>query len=208
MAEQFLSLREADIARTPAQRRIFRGAIAAAVVLHALALAVLIWRPHTSPVRVTVAHQGAISAYVNITPAPAATTGAAPRPVTKPRPVSLAAAPKAAEPQPASNESTGAAQDVAAGAQGGGPVRMTTGQIQLLKKVDPIYPPLMVAAKRGGTVVVDATIKPDGSIDDVMVLQSLGPLFDRAAIQAVKQWRYTPPGFEAVLTVTVIFSIR
>ena len=208
MAEQFLSLREADIARTPAQRRIFRGAIAAAVVLHALALAVLIWRPHISPVRVTVAHQGAISAYVNITPAPAATTGAAPRPVTKPRPVSLAAAPKAAEPQPASNESTGAAQDVAAGAQGGGPVRMTTGQIQLLKKVDPIYPPLMVAAKRGGTVVVDATIKPDGSIDDVMVLQSLGPLFDRAAIQAVKQWRYTPPGFEAVLTVTVIFSIR
>jgi protein TonB len=208
MAEQFLSLREADIARTPAQRRIFRGAIAAAVVLHALALALLIWRPHTSPVRVTAAHQGSISAYVNITPAPAATTGAAPRPVTKPRPVSLAAAPKAAEPQPASNESTGPAQNAGAGAQGGGPVRMTTGQIQLLKKVDPIYPPLMVAAKRGGTVVVDATIKPDGSIDDVMVLQSLGPLFDRAAIQAVKQWRYTPPGSEAVLTVTVIFTIR
>jgi periplasmic protein TonB len=208
MAEHFLSLREADIARTPAQRRILRGAIAAAVVLHALALAVLIWKPHTSPVRVTVARQGSISAYVNITPAPAATTGAAPRPVIKPRPVSLATAFKAAEPQPASNESTGAAQDVAAGAQGGGPVRMTTGQIQLLKKVDPIYPPLMVAAKRGGTVVVDATITPDGSIDDVMVLQSLGPLFDRAAIQAVKQWRYTPPGFEAVLTVTVIFTIR
>lgn len=201
MAEQFLSLREADIARTPAQRRLFRGAIAAAVVIHVIALAVLIWRPHSTPVRVSAAHQGSISAYVNITPAPAATTGAAPRPVTKPRPVSLAAAPKAAEPQPESNEST-------AGAQGGGPVRMTTGQIQLLKKVDPIYPPVMVAAKRGGTVVVDATIKPDGSIDDVMVLQSLGPLFDRAAIQAVKQWRYTPPGFEAVLTVTVIFTIR
>ena len=208
MAEEFLSLREADIPRAPAQRRIFRGAIAVAVVLHALALAVLIWRPHTLPVRVTVAHQGAINAYVSITPAPAATTGAAPRPVTTPRPVSLAAAPKAAEPQPASNESTGAAQVVAAGAQGGGPVRMTTGQIQLLKKVEPIYPPLMVAAKRGGTVVLDATIKPDGSIDDVMVLQSLGPLFDRAATQAVKQWRYTPPGFEAVLTVTVIFTIR
>ena len=207
MAEQFLSLGEVEIGRTPTQRRILRDAIAAAVVLHAIALAVLIWRPHTNPIRVSVAHEGSISAYVNIIPAPAATTGAAPRPVTKPRPVSLAAAPKAAEPQPASNESTGAAQN-AAGAQGGGPVRMTTGQIQLLKKVDPIYPPVMVAAKRGGTVVVDATIKPDGSIDDVMVLQSLGPLFDRAAIQAVKQWRYTPPGFEAVLTVTVIFTIR
>jgi TonB family protein len=41
-----------------------------------------------------------------------------------------------------------------------------------------------------------------------MVTQSLGPFFDRAAIQAVKQWRYSPPGFEAILTVTVIFSIK
>jgi protein TonB len=206
MAEQFLSLREADVARSPAQSRVLRSAIVAAVVLHAVVLALLIWKPHTNAVRVSVAHQGSISAYVNITPAPAATTGAARRPVTKPRPVSLAR--KAAEPQPTSNESAGAAPDVTPGAQGGGPVRMTMGQIQLLKKVEPIYPPVMVAARRGGTVVLDATIKPDGSIDDVMVLQSLGPLFDRAAIQAVKQWRYTPPGFEAVLTVTVIFSIR
>jgi TonB family protein len=66
----------------------------------------------------------------------------------------------------------------------------------------------MAAAHRGGTVVLDAIIKADGSIGDVMVLQPLGPLFDREAIQAVKQWRYSPPGFEAVLTVTVIFSIR
>jgi len=208
MSAQLLTLREVDIGRNPAQRRTLRGAIAAAIVLHAIALAVLVWRPHTTPVRVTVAHQGSISAYVNIAPAAAPTTGAVPRPVTKPRPVSLASAPKAPEPEPASNESAGPAQNVAGGAQGGGPVRMTTGQIQLLKKVDPVYPPVMLAAKRTGTVVLDATIKPDGSIDDVMVLQSLGPLFDRAATQAVKQWRYTPPGFEAVLTVTVIFSIR
>jgi TonB family protein len=56
--------------------------------------------------------------------------------------------------------------------------------------------------------VLDATIHPDGTIGDVTVLQSLGSLFDRAAMNAVKQWRYSPPGFEAVLTVTVIFSIR
>src|SRR5436190_1890407 len=208
MAE-LLNLGGVELARTAAQRRIFRDAIAAAIVLHAIALAVLIWRPHTTPRRVTVAHQGAIEAYVNITPAPAGTTGAAPKPVNKPRPVSLASPSKAPVPEPASNESTGAGQDVAVGAQaGGGPVRMSTGQIQLLNKVDPVYPPLMLAVKRTGTVVLDATIKPDGTIDDVKVLQSLGPLFDRAAENAVKQWRYTPPGFEAVLTVTVIFSIK
>ena len=204
---QFLSLREVEIGRNAAQRRILRSAIAAAIAIHAILLAVLIWRPHTRPVRVTVAHPGSISAYVNITPAPAGTSSA-PKPVTKPRPVSLASNPKAPPPEPVSNESTGAGQEVAGNAQGGGPVRMSAGQIQLLKKVDPIYPPVMLAAHRTGTVILDAIINPDGSIGDVMVLQPLGPLFDRAAVEAVKQWRYSPPGFQAVLTVTVIFSIR
>jgi TonB family protein len=203
----FLSLREVAIGRSPTQRRILRAAIAVAVVLHLIALAVLMWRPRTTPTRVSVAHQGSISAYVNITPKPAGTTGA-PRPVTQPRPVSLAAAAKAPPQEPVANESTGAGQDVVGTAQGGGPVRVSTGQIQLLNKVAPVYPALMLAAKRGGTVVLDATIHPDGSIGDVTVLQSLAPLFDRAAIDAVRQWRYSPPGFEAVLTVTVIFSIR
>jgi TonB family protein len=206
MAEESLTLRTVDVGRTQAQRRILHGALAAAVALHLILLAVLVWRPHTPPVRVTVAHQGSISAYVNITPAPAGTSSA-PRPVTKPRPVSLSSAPKAAPPEPVSNESAAAGQE-AGTAQGGGPVRVSAGQIQLLKKVDPVYPPLMLAAKRTGTVVLDAIINADGSIGDVMVTQSLGPFFDRAAIQAVKQWRYSPPGFEAILTVTVIFSIR
>jgi TonB family protein len=207
MTERFLTLREADIARNPAQRRILRGAIAAAIALHLILFAVLVWRPHRTPVRVAVAHQGSISAYVNIAPAPAGTSSA-PKPVTTPRQVNLASTPKATPPEAVSNESTGAAQDTAGSTQGGGLVRMSAGQIQLLKKVDPIYPPVMLAAHRTGTVVLDAIINPDGSIGDVMVLQSLGPLFDRAAVQAVKQWRYTAPGFEAVLTVTVIFSIH
>jgi TonB family protein len=207
MAEQFLTLREVDIGRNPAERRILRGAIAAAIALDLILLAVLVWRPHGTPVRVAVAHQGSISAYVNITPAPAGTSSA-PKPVTKPRQVSLASTPKSTPPEPVSNESTGAEQNLVGTAQGGGPVRMSAGQIQLLKKVDPIYPPVMLAAHRAGTVVLDAIINPDGSIGDLMVLQPLGPLFDRAAVQAVKQWRYSPPGFEAVLTVTVIFSIH
>jgi TonB family protein len=205
MAERLLTLREVATGRSPAQRRILRGAVAAAVALHIIVIAMVVWRPHTKPVRVTVAHQGSISAYVKRMSAPAGTSSAA-QPVPEPRRVSLKSAPKNA-PEPVSNESVGAGQDVAGTAQGGGPVRMSAGQIQLLKKVQPIYPPVMAAAHRGGTVVLDAIIKADGSIGDVMVLQPLGPLFDREAIQAVKQWRYTPPGFEAVLTVTVIFRI-
>src|SRR6185295_10058468 len=120
MAEQILSLGDVEISRNPAQRRILRGAIAAAVVLHLMLLALFIWKPRTTPVRVSVAHQGSISAYVNVAPAPAGTTGAS-RPVTKPRPVALATAAKAAPEEPVSNESTGAGQQVAGTAQGGGP---------------------------------------------------------------------------------------
>jgi TonB family protein len=207
MPEQFLTLGEAEVARNPAQRRILRSAIACAVVLHVALLAILIWRPRTEPVRVSVAHEGSISAFVNIVPAPAATSGVS-RPVTRPHPVSLVSKREAPPAEPASNESTGAGQQAVGAAQGGGPVRMTTGQIQLLRKVEPVYPPLMLAAHRAGQVVLDAVIHPDGSIGDVTVLQSSGTVFDRAAIDAVKQWRYSPPGFEAVLTLTVIFSIR
>lgn len=201
------TLREVEIARDGAQRRTLRGAIGAAVVIHAVALALLIWHPHRTLPRVTAAHLGSISAFVNVVPAPAGTTGAQ-RPVSKPRTVQLAPATAPPQDEPVSNESVGSGQTTMGQAQGGGPVRMSIGQIQLIKKVDPIYPPPMIARQSSGTVVLDATINPDGTIGDVKILQSQGDLFDRAAIKAVKQWRYTPPGFEAILTVTVIFSLR
>ena len=89
---------------------------------------------------------------------------------------------------------------------------MSIGQLQLIKKVEPIYPALMLAAKQQGTVVLDAIIHPDGTIGDIRILQPLSPLFDRAAIAAVKQWQYTPLVLNGiptpfVLTVTFNFSV-
>ena len=90
------------------------------------------------------------------------------------------------------------------------PSDLIAGMLVITSDPKPIAvdPPQMISARQTGTVVVDAIIRPDGTVDDVKVLQSQGPLFDRAAITAVKQWRYSPPGVESVLTVTVIFSIR
>jgi protein TonB len=85
---------------------------------------------------------------------------------------------------------------------------MSIGQLQLIKRVEPIYPPLMLVAKQQGTVVLDAIIHPDGTIGDIRILQSLSPLFDRAAIAAVKQWQYTPLPYEGIVTVTVKFTLR
>jgi TonB family protein len=209
MAEQLLSLRAAELPRDANQRRNLSGGVVAAIALHVIVLAALVWVAQRPPVRVAVAHEGSIAAYVNVAPAPAGTTGVA-RPPEKPR-VIKAAEPSAVPPdEPVSNESPGANAGGATGATQGatGPVRIQTGDVQLVRKVEPVYPPLMVTAGREGTVVLDAVINPDGSIGDVMVLQSISSLFDRAAVDAVKQWRYSPPGFQAIVTVTVIFSIR
>ena len=206
MAEPQLSLRALEIGRDVAQLRTLRNALGAAVVVHAFVFGVVIWRPHAAPVRVSVAPSGPMTAYISS--APADTSGVSPQ-VSKPRTLKHVMPAKVAQPEPESNESTGSAGTTGV-AQGtsGGPVRIGTGQLQLLKRVEPVYPRLMLQTRQTGTVVLDAVIRPDGTIDDIKVLQSPGGFFDQAAIDAVKQWRYSPPGFEAVLTVTVIFSIK
>jgi protein TonB len=136
---------------------------------------------------------------------PTGTTG--PQPTTnKPRAISRAPA-AAASPATVSLEAP-ESEPTSEAAQGGAPVRMTPGDLQLIKRIEPVYPRLMIAARVEGTVVLDAIIHADGTIGDVTVLKSLQPLFDRSAIDAVKQWRYTPIGHEGVVTVTVNFSLR
>jgi protein TonB len=61
-------------------------------------------------------------------------------------------------------------------------------------------------------VILDAVIDEAGAVRNVTVLRSV-PLLDRAAIEAVTQWRYTPTRLNGVpvaiiLTVTVTFSLR
>jgi protein TonB len=57
--------------------------------------------------------------------------------------------------------------------------------------VPPTYPPIAVAARRQGVVTIQATIGIDGRVTDAQVLRS-EPLLDRSALEAVRQWRYTP----------------
>jgi len=75
-----------------------------------------------------------------------------------------------------------------------------------------IYPTIARAAKVDGRVILEATIDEAGVVRDVRVLRS-DPLFDRAAIDAVTQWRYTPTRLNGVpvavlLTVVVTFTFR
>src|ERR1019366_1085277 len=71
--------------------------------------------------------------------------------------------------------------------RGGGGIKPPT----QVKDVNPIYPPIAQSARVQGIVILEATIGPDGHVQDVHVLRSI-PLLDNAAMDAVKQWVYTP----------------
>ena len=77
--------------------------------------------------------------------------------------------------------------------------------------VAPIYPPIALAARKEGMVILEALIAEDGTVRNVRLLRS-EPLFDEAAITAVKQWRFTPTILSGepvpiVMTVTVGFTL-
>ncbi len=88
------------------------------------------------------------------------------------------------------------------------------GQIKEPKKlrhVAPVYPPIARQARVQGVVVLECTISPQGRVTDVRVVRGI-PLLDASAIEAVKQWVYTPTLLNGVpvpviMTVTVNFRI-
>jgi protein TonB len=78
--------------------------------------------------------------------------------------------------------------------------------------VEPIYPVIAQTARVEGTVILEATIDERGNVADVKVLRSV-TLLDRAAIDAVSRWRYSPTTLNGVavavvMTVTVTFTMR
>ena len=77
---------------------------------------------------------------------------------------------------------------------------------------DPIYPQSALAARIQGVVIIQATIGPDGLVDDAQVLRSV-PDLDQAALDAVSQWQYEPVflngvAIPVIMTVTVNFALR
>ncbi len=76
----------------------------------------------------------------------------------------------------------------------------------------PAYPPAAQAARIEGIVVLEAVIDAQGVVQNVTVLRSI-PLLDRAAVEAVQAWRYTPTRLNGVaipimMTVSVRFSLK
>src|SRR5580693_4951248 len=61
----------------------------------------------------------------------------------------------------------------------------------LIRKVQPNYPQLAKQARIQGSVVLQAEISKDGTIQNLQLISG-HPMLAPAAIEAVKQWRYKP----------------
>ena len=61
----------------------------------------------------------------------------------------------------------------------------------LIRKVQPVYPPLAKQARIQGTVRFTAIIGKDGTIQNLQLVSG-HPLLVEAARQAVSQWHYKP----------------
>ena len=80
-----------------------------------------------------------------------------------------------------------------------------------LKSVSPEYPDIARQARVQGVVILECTISPQGKVTEVKVLRGI-PLLDQAAMEAVRQWVYTPTLLNGVpvpviMTVTVNFKL-
>ena len=123
-------------------------------------------------------------------PAPRGAIAAVIRGILKPRPPPAPPEPVRAKPSVPRQLRVGSAPQAA----------------KLLRKVAPVYPRIAVNARVQGTVKIEAIIGTDGRIRNLQLIDG-HVLLVKAAMDAVKQWRYRPTllNAEPVEVVTQIF---
>ncbi len=62
---------------------------------------------------------------------------------------------------------------------------------KLVKMVPPVYPILASRARVSGTVILEATLTAQGSVEEIRVISG-HPLLIQSAIDCIKQWQYEP----------------
>ncbi len=101
------------------------------------------------------------------------------------------------------------------GGTGGGPYRPGSGITPpaIQREVKPTY--TEEARRRGisGDVVLEIVVRRDGSVGEVKVIQGLGGGLDQRAVEAVRQWRFSPARrfgtpVDVIVEVAVEFTLR
>jgi protein TonB len=72
-----------------------------------------------------------------------------------------------------------------------GPISLSGDAVRVLYQVNPVYPPLAMAAHQQGQVVIRMTIDERGLPSDVQAVSGI-PTLQAPALRAARQWRFEP----------------
>ncbi len=152
----------------------------------------------------------------------ATSSSPSPSPSPSPSSASVAGPPQAIGPATSANTPNTEMQaqmapskSVALGAPGGNAANADADyKSESLKNAQPRYPMYSRKMRQEGVVIVSAEVLTDGSANEVRVAASSGiKLLDEAALEAVKQWKFTPAKRDGVayaqrLRIPVTFSLN
>jgi TonB family protein len=93
----------------------------------------------------------------------------------------------------------------------GGPGEIT--EPKKIRHVAPVYPADAQRSRTQGVVIIETVISRDGLVGSMRIVRSAGPALDKAVMDAVGQWEFTPTRLygipvAVVMTVTVAFSLN
>lgn len=83
---------------------------------------------------------------------------------------------------------------------------------KVISRVEPVYPEEAKKDRISGIVILALTITEDGSVSELRVVKALPHGLDRAAVEAVSQWKFEPARregkpVEATFNVTINFKL-
>jgi protein TonB len=96
-----------------------------------------------------------------------------------------------------------------------GPRRISSGvqAANLIIHPQPVYPAIAKSARIQGTVVLQAIIGKDGTVQNLKMISAASPLLVQAAMDAVKKWVYRPTtlngeAVDVITEITVNFTLQ
>jgi TonB family protein len=91
-------------------------------------------------------------------------------------------------------------------------LKVKVGDLTIVNRVMPAYPPDAKADHVTGSVLLSATIGKDGTVQHLKLTQSVRADVDQSAMDAVRQWTYKPyllngDPIEVETTITVVYTL-
>ena len=113
-------------------------------------------------------------------------------------------------------EGDGPGQGAGSGGGFGGGVFAVGGGVtapQIVYRIDPTYSEDARKARYQGTVVIEAIVKKDGSVDVIRVVRSVGYGLEERAMNALRQWKFNPArrngqAVDVAVNIEVNFRLR